>query len=104
MSETKSTIHDLDHETMAKIVRSYSKKIALLAQRGEPLSTRLKKSYEYMYDHQEDPKANFEFREIFKDWMKQHLETTSRLEMARKFGYLVDGEDPSGEQTIVTLQ
>jgi hypothetical protein len=102
--ETSKTIHELDHLTVMQMLRSYSKKIALLAQRGEPLSVKLKRAYEDFYDHQGDSALQANFRDLLRDWMRQHLETTSRLELARKFGYLVDGEGPSEGPKIVTLQ
>lgn len=102
-TENKS-IADLEYAEFMKIVRSYSQKVALLAQRGDPLSATVKGLWEYLYDHRSDPKAEKAFRAAFVDWMRQHLEITSRVELARKYGYLVEGEDPSGPPPILTLQ
>lgn len=98
------TIFDLDYETFMRIVRTYAQKVALLAQRGEPLSATVKLLWEYLYDHRSDPKAEKAFRAAFRDWMKQHLEISSRVDLANRFGYLVEGEDPSGPTKTVTLQ
>lgn len=95
---------DLDHETFMKIVRSYAPKLALLAKRGDVLSATVKGLWEYLFDHQADAKAHRAFRAAFVDWMKQHLEISSRVELARKYGYLVEGEDPKGPTPILTLQ
>lgn len=100
----KTSILDLDHETFMQIVRSYAQKIGLLAQRGDPLSATVKGLWEFLYDHKEDPKAQKAFRAAFADWMKQHLEITSRVHLAQKYGYLVEGEDPSGPTPTLTLQ
>lgn len=107
MSEIETegqSIMDLDYETFMRMVRAYAPKVALLAKRGDPLSATVKLLWEHLYDHRTDPKAEPAFRSAFRDWMKQHLEITSRVELARKFGYLVEGEDPSGPTKIVTLQ
>jgi hypothetical protein len=75
-----------------------------LAQRGEPLSVVVKTLYQEMYDHPMDMKVRAAFRDAFRDWMRQHLEITSRVELARKYGYLVEGEDPSGERAKIDIQ
>lgn len=103
MSE-KKTIREMPVEDVMQMLRNYSVKIGLLAQRGEPLSKKVKEAYEHLYDHQSNSTASNNFRDAFQDWMKQHLEVSARLELARKYGYLVDGEDPSGATKIVTLQ
>jgi hypothetical protein len=102
--EDSKTIHELDHVTVMTMLRSYSKEIALLAQRGEPLSVKLKRAYEDFYDHQGDPKLMAQFRDLLRDWMRQHLEVSARLELARKFGYLVDESGRNSGPRIVTLQ
>lgn len=98
------TIYELDHETFMRMVRTYSKHIGLLASRGDPLSATVKTLYEHLFDHQTDPKAHHAFRSAFRDWMMQHLEISSRVHLASKFGYLVEGEDPSGPPKTLTLQ
>lgn len=102
MSESK-TIHELDHLTVMSMLKSYSKKIGLLALRGEPLSLKLRHAYQDFYDHQGDEKLMATFRDLLRDWMRQHLETTSRLELAKKYGYLVD-EGSNAAQKILMLQ
>lgn len=103
LTGTEGAIDKLNHETLMKVVRDYSKKIGLLASRGDPLSATVKVLYEYLYEHPTDPKADAGFRSAFKDWMIQHLEISSRVELARKYGYLVEGEDPNAKR-ILTIQ
>jgi hypothetical protein len=91
------TIHDLDQATVQKMFRDYAKKIGFLASRGEPLSAALKALYQHLYDHPNDPRAIRGFREAFRDWLKQHLEVSSRTYLATKYGYLVEGESPTSE-------
>lgn len=107
MTETATesqSIMSLEYKEFMKVVRTYAQNVALLAQRGDPLSATVKGLWEYLYDHRSDPKAEKAFRAAFVDWMRQHLEISSRVELARKFGYLVEGEDPKGPPPTVTLQ
>lgn len=107
MNETKQEgpIFELERGVLMQIFRGYAKQVALLAQRGEPLSATVKTLYEHLYDHQKDPRAEMAFRGAFRDWMKQHLEITSRVELAQKFGYMVeDVEQVSSAPRIVTVQ
>lgn len=102
--ETAKTIHELDHETVMLMLRSYGKRIGLLAKRGEPLSATVQTLYQYMVEHPRDERGIRGFRSALHDWMRQHLETTSRLYLAQTYGYLVEGEDPNGAPRIVTVQ
>lgn len=104
MTDDAKSIFELDHETIMRMLRAYGQKIGLLSRRGDPLSMKLKAMYQYVFDHPTDERGDREMRALLNDWMKMHLEVTSRLELARKYGYLVAGEDPSGGQKIVTLQ
>lgn len=99
-----TTIFTLDHETIRRMVRAYAPKIGLLAKRGDLLSKKMVAVWTYLHDHPTDARADLEMRAVFSDWMKQHLEETSRKELGRKHGYLVEGEDPNAERKIVTLQ
>lgn len=104
LEEEPKTIHDLDHQTVMHMMRIYGTNIALLAKRGDPLSVTVKLLYENFYDHRNDPRAMRAFRDAFRDWLRQHLEITSRVELARKFGYLVEGEAPSEQQRTIAVQ
>lgn len=97
------TIHDLDDATVAKMFRDYAPKIGFLAKRGEPLSAALKELYQHFYDHQTDPRAKRGFREAFRDWLKQHLEVTSRMHLVQKYGYLVDDQDNEKPTTVISV-
>jgi hypothetical protein len=103
--KTEGPIFELAKPVLMQIFRGYAKKIGLLAKRGEPLSATVKTLYEHLYDHQNDPRADTAFRSAFRDWMKQHLEITSRVELAQKYGYLVeDTVELSSAPKIVTVQ
>lgn len=99
-----TTIFTLDHETIRRMVRAYGIKIGLLAKRGDLLSKKMVAVWTYLHDHPTDTRADLEMRAVFSDWMKQHLEDTSRKELGRKYGYLVEGEDQNVGSKILTLQ
>lgn len=105
MNATEGPIYQLERGVLMQIVRRYSKEIGLLAKRGEPLSATVKTLYEHLYDHQNDANAERAFRSAFRDWMKQHLEITSRVELAQKYGYLEEDAAAINEAPrIVTVQ
>lgn len=104
-NKTEGPIFQLEKRVLMQIFRGYAKQIALLAKRGEPLSATVKTLYEYLYDHQKDPKAEIAFRSAFRDWMKQHLEITARVHLAQTYGYLEeDTTAVSSEPKTVTVQ
>lgn len=104
VTKSEGSLLELDHQTFMQIVRTYAQKVALLAKRGDPLSATVKGLWENLFEHPMDQRVKKAFRAAFVDWMKQNLEITARTHLANKYGYLVEGEDPSGPPKIVTLQ
>jgi hypothetical protein len=88
----QNSLRKWDWSKVQEVLRIYGPNIGELARRGDPLSKKVIEYYDTALRNPTSVEDNFNLRDCFEDWMRRHLTVGERIEMASRYGYLVDSE------------